>query len=52
MNSENILGINVANGISILIMGAFGALILSFIRKAAVGGKQGALSSGPRQPGT
>lgn len=52
MNSENILGINVANGISILIMGAFGALILAFIRKAVTGGKMGATSSGARAPGT
>lgn len=52
MNSENILGINVANGVSILIMGAFGALILAFIRKMVMGGSMGATASGARQPGT
>lgn len=52
MNSENILGINVANGISILIMGAFGALILSFVRKWATGQKMGATAPGARAPGT
>lgn len=52
MNSENILGINVANGISILIMGAFGALILSFVRKAVMGKSQGATAPGARAPGT
>ena len=37
MNSENIIGINIANGVSILIMGAVGALILTALRKAAKG---------------
>ena len=39
MNSENIIGINVANGVSILIMGAVGALILTALRKMATGGR-------------
>jgi hypothetical protein len=37
VNSENIIGINIANGVSILIMGAIGALILISIRKAVMG---------------
>jgi hypothetical protein len=37
MNSENIIGINIANGVSILIMGAIGALILTALRKMAMG---------------
>ena len=37
MNSENIIGINIANGVSILIIGAVGALILTALRKAATG---------------
>jgi hypothetical protein len=37
VNSENIIGINVANGVSILIMGAVGALILTAIRKTVKG---------------
>ncbi len=37
MNSENIIGINIANGVSILIIGAVGALILTALRKAAKG---------------
>jgi formylmethanofuran dehydrogenase subunit C len=37
VNSENIIGINIANGVSILIMGAVGALILTALRKAARG---------------
>lgn len=37
MDSENIIGINIANGVSILIMGAVGALILMALRKAATG---------------
>ena len=37
MNSENIIGINIANGVSILIMGAIGALILTAVRKMAMG---------------
>ena len=37
MNSENIIGINIANGVSILIMGAVGALILTALRKMARG---------------
>ena len=40
MNSENIIGINVANGVSILIMGAVGALILTAVRKMVVGRAQ------------
>ena len=40
MNSENIIGINIANGVSILIMGAVGALILTALRKVAVGRSQ------------
>lgn len=37
MNSENLIGINVANGVSILIMGAVGMLILMALKKAALG---------------
>jgi hypothetical protein len=37
VNSENIIGINVANGVSILIMGAVGALILMAVRKSVSG---------------
>ena len=37
VNSENIIGINVANGVSILIMGAVGALILTAVRKGVMG---------------
>ena len=37
MNSENIIGINVANGVSILIMGAVGGLILTALRKMVKG---------------
>ena len=37
MNSENIIGINVANGVSILIMAAIGALILTAVRKMVTG---------------
>ena len=37
VNSENIIGINIANGVSILIMGAVGALILTALRKVAKG---------------
>ena len=37
VNSENIIGINIANGVSILIMGAVGALILTAVRKSAMG---------------
>jgi hypothetical protein len=40
VNSENIIGINVANGVSILIMGAVGALILTALRKVAMGRQQ------------
>lgn len=34
--NENIIGINVANAVSILIMGAIGAVILCAIRKAVM----------------
>jgi hypothetical protein len=40
VNSENIIGINIANGVSILIMGAVGALILTALRKIAMGRQQ------------
>lgn len=52
MKDENIIGINVANGVSILIMAAFGALILAAVRHAVTGGGQGMLANGPREPGT
>ena len=38
--NEQIIGINVANGVSILIMGAVGLLILSVLRKLAGGRTQ------------
>lgn len=38
--NENIIGINIANGVSILIMGAVGLLILSGLRKLAAGRTQ------------
>lgn len=37
MNSENIIGINIANGVSITIMAAVGLLVWSMVRKAAMG---------------
>lgn len=37
MNSENIIGINIANGVSITIMGVIGLLLWSAARKAAMG---------------
>jgi hypothetical protein len=37
VNSENIIGINIANGVSITIMGVVGLLLWSAIRKAAMG---------------
>ena len=37
VNSENIIGINIANGVSILIMGVVGALILMAVRKSVTG---------------
>ncbi len=46
MNSENLIGVNVANGVSILVMGAIGALILMALRKAAAGRSQ-AVSNAP-----
>ena len=38
--NEQIIGINAANGVSILIMGAVGLLILSVLRKLATGRTQ------------
>lgn len=52
MNSENIIGINVANGVSILVMGAFGGLLLAAARHFISGGGKATLASGPRVPGT
>jgi hypothetical protein len=52
VKDENIIGINVANGVSILIMGAFGALILAAIRHAVTGSGNAKVSAGPRDPGT
>lgn len=49
MKNENLIGINVANAVSILIMGAIGALLLVAARKAATarsGATQGALANG------
>lgn len=37
MNNENILSVNVANGVSILIMGAGLAIILAALRMYATG---------------
>lgn len=52
MNNENIIGINVANGVSILVMGAFGGLLLAAARHFISGGGKATLASGPRVPGT
>ena len=38
MNSENIIGINIANGVSITIMGVVGLLIWSAVSKFAMSG--------------
>jgi hypothetical protein len=44
---ENLIAINVPNGISILIMAAVGGLVLAFVRKLAMAQKGGAVASGP-----
>lgn len=45
---ENLIAINVPNGISILVMAALGGVVLAFVRKLAMGSKGGGgVASGP-----
>ncbi len=37
MNSDNILSVNIPNGVSIIIMGAVGAILLTALKKARQG---------------
>lgn len=46
MNSENIISVNVANGVSIVIMAGVGALLAMTLRKMA-GKKSSGLTGGP-----
>ncbi len=50
--NENIIGINVPNGISILIMAAIGGVVLAFVRKLAMGAKASGISAGPMTAGS
>ena len=50
--NENIIAINVPNGISILVMAAIGGVVLAFLRKLAAGQKGTGLSAGPGAAGT
>lgn len=47
MNSENIISVNVANGVSICIMAAVGALVACALRKMAGKGGKSGLAAGP-----
>jgi hypothetical protein len=42
---ENLIAINIPNGISILIMVAIGGLVFAFIRKLAIGKPAGGIAS-------
>lgn len=48
--NDNILAINIPNGISILVMGAVGALILMALRKAS-GAKSSPVGNAPQGGG-
>lgn len=48
MNNENIIGINVANAISITIMGAIGAVLLMAVRKSVMGKRGAPVTNAPQ----
>jgi hypothetical protein len=43
---DNIISVNIPNGLSILIMGAIGAIVLAFVRKSVTGKGKPAIASG------
>ena len=47
--NENIIAINIPNGLSILIMGAVGAIVWIGIRKAVLSKSGASVKSGPVQ---
>jgi hypothetical protein len=46
VNSENIISVNVANGVSIVVMALIGALLVGALRKMS-GKKSSGLAAGP-----